>query len=144
MRTEIVQQQLNPWQLATLAELHRRWRDRVEARQEGTFAPDVDVCCTAEALVVTVDLPGVERKNLEISLDFNRLVIHGRRPREPLGEGEILHGSEAPHGSFVRSLTLPNDCRSDESSAELKNGVLTITVPLAPESRSRAIPIARR
>ena len=112
-----------------------------EERDAGSYSPEFAVRELGSGVVFEADLPGVEEKNLEVSLDFDRLVVHGTRPRDPAEEGEIAHLGERPFGSFMRAFTLPSGLDIDGTTATLVNGVLTVTIPRPQEAQPRKIPI---
>jgi len=112
-----------------------------QERDGGTYSPDFAVRELGGALVFEADLPGVAEKNLEISLDFDRLVVHGTRARDPETAGEIAHVCERPYGSFMRSFTLPAGLDIDATDARLHDGVLTVTVPWQKEAQPRKVAV---
>jgi HSP20 family protein len=108
----------------------------------GLFAPSFDVKENKEGYVFRADLPGVREEDLEISLTGNRLTISGKREQEKREQGETYYASERSYGSFSRAFTLPNGTDGDNVKAELKNGVLQVTVPKKPEVQPKKITIA--
>ncbi len=112
-----------------------------EERDAGSYSPEFAVRELSSAIIVEADLPGVDEKNLEISLDFDRLVVHGTRPRDPVEAGEIAHVNERPSGSFMRAFTLPSGLDIDRTAASLENGVLTVTIPRSPDAQPRKITV---
>ena len=103
------------------------------------WAPPVDLLETADAYLVIAELPGVSRDDLTISLhDDGRLTIAGvRRERS----AEEYHRVERGHGSFSRTFHLPIPVDADRISADLHDGVLTVTCPKAPNGGGRRIHI---
>jgi len=93
------------------------------------FLPTFDVRETAEAYIFKADLPGMKEENLDLSLTGNRLTVSGERKEEERQEGETYYTEERSHGRFSRTFTLPDGCDLDHVAADLKNGVLTVTVP---------------
>ena len=119
-----------------------RWDPFAELAPIGTamaFAPSFDVKETGEAYVFTADLPGVKESDLELSLTGNRLTINGKREEEKKEEGERFYTYERSYGAFSRSFTLPDGCSPDTAQAELKEGVLRVSVPKKPELKPRKI-----
>jgi len=114
----------------------RAWRGG-----EMTFAPAFEVKETKNAFVFKSDLPGVKESELDISLSGNRLTVSGQRQEEQREEGERYYTYERSYGSFSRSFTLPDGVDPDKVEAELKDGVLTITVPKKPEMQPKRIEI---
>jgi HSP20 family protein len=97
-----------------------------EQEIEGTdWAPAADVYENEKAYVVALDLPGIDRAALDISLDQNRLSIRGSRTIE---EGDERR-SERPRGRFIRRFSLPVTVDQQGIAAEYKDGVLRVTLP---------------
>ena len=112
--------------------------ERVSAGHQG-WAPAVDLCETAEAFIVTAELPGVAREQVRIEVHDGRLTLQGRRDaRVPC---EQYHQVERGHGEFSRSFALPPTVDPEKIAADLRNGVLTITVPKAPERGARRVDV---
>jgi HSP20 family protein len=112
---------------------------------EGTaFVPDFDVKETKDAFAFSADLPGVAEKDLHVQLSENRLSISGKRESEKTEQGETFYATERSYGSFTRSFTLPEGIDGDKIRAELKNGVLSITVPKRPEAQPKKISVASK
>ena len=103
--------------------------------------PALNVWSNEEETVVTAELPGFEKDNFEISVVQNTLTLRGERPTEELKEGEAYHRRERRNGKFVRSLELPFEVDSDKVEAAFRNGVLSIKLPRAEETRPKKIAI---
>jgi HSP20 family protein len=103
------------------------------------FVPTFDVKETKEAYLFTADLPGVKESDLEISLTGNRLTISGKREEEKKDEDERWFTYERSYGTFSRSFTLPEGVDPDHVAAELKDGVLRLTLPKRPELKPKKI-----
>ncbi len=100
------------------------------------WLPPVDLFETPDAFVVTAEVPGVQREDLDIHLHEGRLTLSGVRQLPP-GGCEQYHRVERGHGSFSRTFQLPGSVEADRITADLGEGVLTVTCPKAsgPESR---------
>jgi HSP20 family protein len=105
------------------------------------FVPDIDVKETPEAYVFKADLPGIKEKDLEIAMTGNRLIITGKREEEKREERATYFRCERCYGSFTRSFTLPEGANLEKANAELKEGVLTVSVPKMPEVQPRKIQV---
>jgi HSP20 family protein len=103
------------------------------------FMPQFEVKETKDAYVFKADLPGVRDEDLDISLSGTRLTVSGKREAEEKKEDERFFAYERSYGSFTRAFTLPEGVDGDHVDAELKNGVLTITVGKAPEHQPKKI-----
>lgn len=104
------------------------------------WVPAVDLCETAEAFVVTAELPGIPRDHVRIDVHDGRLTIQGRRDARV--SCEQYHQVERGHGEFARSFALPVGVDVTRISADLRDGVLTILVPKAPEHIPRRVAVS--
>ena len=98
--------------------------------------PRTDVAETDSALEVSIELPGLEREEVDVSLTDSALTIKGEKKREREESKKGYHLSERSYGSFYRSIPLPLGVDTDKASAEFKNGVLTVTLPKTQEALS--------
>lgn len=105
----------------------------------GMFVPSFDVKETKDAYVFTADLPGVKESDLELSLTGNRLTISGKREEEKKEQDDRWFAFERTYGSFSRAFTLPEGIDGENVGAELKDGVLRVTVSKKPEMKPRKI-----
>jgi HSP20 family protein len=110
-------------------------------QETGTWAPEVDVEETVDAIVLRADLPGMSKKNMHIAVEDGRLTISGERKNEVSEEGKNFHRIERTYGSFCRSFTLPATVLGDKVEATYRDGVLKVTVPKAEEVKPREIEI---
>ncbi|MBS1151103.1 MAG: Heat shock protein, family [Myxococcaceae bacterium] len=122
---------------------YREFTFPLTGRPEG-FVPDFDVKETHQAYVFRADLPGVKEGDLDISLEGNRLTISGDREEEEREDTDRYFTCERSCGAFTRTFTLPNDVEAERAEALLKNGVLTLKVPKAPERQARRIQVKAR
>jgi HSP20 family protein len=119
----------------------------------GTGSVPVDVQETAEAFVVTAELPGWKPEDVKISLQGESLTISGqyRAPEAaattPTSNGkqsspqQVYHLRERTYRSFTRSFTLPTTVNADTAQAHFEHGILTLTLPKAESARPKQIPI---
>jgi HSP20 family protein len=103
-------------------------------RFESAFSGDVPTAEVAEKekeFVVTVELPGIDQKNVDINITGNLLTIKGekREEKEEDQKEKHYHLSERRYGSFSRSFTLPETVAQDKITAAMKDGVLILTLP---------------
>jgi HSP20 family protein len=115
--------------------------DRFGGLQAGGFVPAVDVREAADGYKFRVDLPGVKEEDVDVSLTGNRLTISGQREEEKREDSDRYHSYECSYGSFSRSFSLPEGTDPDNVKAEMKDGVLNVTVPKRPEVQPRRIPL---
>lgn len=109
--------------------------------RDALFMPDVDVKETPEAYIFKADLPGIAEEDIEVSLTGNRMTLSGKREEERREEKETYFACERSCGSFSRTFTLPAETEPDKARADLKNGVLTVSVPKKPEVQPKTIPV---
>jgi len=102
--------------------------------------PLVNVFQQGEDLVVTAEIPGVRKDDLEISIKRNQLRISGKKSID-YGENISIHRQERSAGTFDRTFNLPLEIESDGVKAELQDGVLSLFLPRAEKDKSRAIRI---
>jgi len=108
-----------------------------------SFAPRVDFTETDTELRVAAELPGLEEKDIEVSLEDGVLTIRGERSAEQSADAKGVRHVETFRGKFQRSLRLPSEVDADAVKAVYRNGILTVTLPKPPESQPsvRNIPI---
>jgi HSP20 family protein len=106
------------------------------------WAPALDVHEDTDNFVIRAELPGLKREDIEVSLQDGALVICGERTAEKIEEGVEVHRQERYYGKFQRALTLPTPVAADKIKAQYKDGVLTVTLPKAEESKPKQIEIS--
>ena len=106
------------------------------------YAPRIDFTETDTEMRVAAELPGLEEKDIQVSLEDGVLTIRGERMAESKNEDakEVRH-VETFHGSYERSLRLPSEVDPDGVKAVYRNGILTVTLPKIPQPQPRAIPV---
>jgi len=104
------------------------------------MVPRADIYEGAKAVTVTVDLPGVERSNLEVTFERGELSILARREVSSVGAMKILH-REFGAGSFHRNFSLADGLDAEKIDAQLRNGVLTLTIPRVKPVRPKKVEI---
>jgi HSP20 family protein len=104
----------------------------------GAGAPAINVAETDGALEVSAELPGVEEKDIKVSVDGNRLVISGEKKHEEKRDEKDWHVEERSFGSFYRSMSLPFSPTDGAISAHLDKGVLHVTVTKPVEAAKSA------
>jgi len=106
------------------------------------FAPPVDVYEDASKLIIKMDVPGIDTKDLDVRVDGNLLTVSGERKLESEEKKENFRRVEREYGSFSRSLTLPASADAENISANFENGTLRIEIVKRADSRARQIKIA--
>jgi HSP20 family protein len=110
----------------------------------GMLAPRVDVSETDQDVQLTVELPGVEEKDIEVTMAGDQITIKGEKKTESQDStdegGRIFHRVERTHGAFQRTLTVPYQIDPDQVVADFKDGILTITLPKPADAVGKAQP----
>ncbi len=119
--------------------VHPAWRDVAEFECDNRAA--LDLVELEKESIVLVELPGVAKEDVKISLEEDLLTIKGERKASGLPDGARWIRSERSSGEFFRTIQLPHPVKADAVSAEMVNGVLRITLPKAEEARPREIGI---
>ena len=99
--------------------------------------PAADVTENEGEYLVAVDLPGIDRATLDISVDDNRLSIRGTRA----GQDATQHRGECPRGNFLRTFSVPASVDQSDIKADYKDGVLQVHLPKRPEPRAQRVEI---
>jgi HSP20 family protein len=107
------------------------------------WLPPVDIYESDNELALAVEVPGIDEKDIEISLENNVLSIKGERKFEKETKEENYHRVERSYGTFFRSFTLPTYADSDKVSAVHENGVLTIKIGKKPELKPKKVKILK-
>lgn len=109
------------------------------AETSGVY-PSLNLYDDGESFIARAEVPGVDPKDLEITVTHDTLTIRGQRVEEQ-PEGASYHRRERAAGSFQRALTLPDPVNSDKVAAACKNGVLEVRMPRADHVRPRKVAI---
>ncbi len=108
---------------------------------EKDFAPDCDIVESDEEFKILIDLPGLSKKEIGISLKDNVLTIKGER-EITIDEGEEFKRQERTRGAFARSFALPDAVNKAEVNASFRNGVLTVSMPKSENLKdTQSIPV---
>ena len=102
---------------------------------DNAFRADLDIGETPEDLKITLDVPGIDLKDIDIALSDHALVVRGLREERDEEKKEDYHRVERSFGAFERRVTLPCDVDSDKATADLEKGVLTITLPKSQHAK---------
>jgi HSP20 family protein len=103
---------------------------RARDQENAVLRPNIDVASTDKEYVITVEVPGVDEKDVKLELTGDgTLIIQGEKKHEKEQTDKNFHRVERSYGSFRRTLSLPEDASQENIQASFKNGVLTVTVP---------------
>ena len=103
--------------------------------------PRVDIVDRDNELVVKAELPGVDKKDLDISMTENTVTIKGSTSHEEKEEKGDYYRSEMSRGSYSRTLALPSDVEADKAKAKFKDGVLELTLPKLKKAKRRSVKV---
>ncbi len=117
------------------------WRRRRRWEEGGLWSPAIDVIDQKDKLIARVELPGVDKKDIKISLSDNNLTIEGEIEKDKDVKKEDYYCCERVYGKFSRSISLPVGIDKDKIKANYKNGILEISLPKKPEEKPKEITI---
>jgi len=147
----MAEKELTPWrpfgELGSLRrEMDRLWDsffgERPLARAwEREWAPSLDVSETKDNFVVKAEVPGIDAKDIDISLTGDVLTIKGEKKQEKEEKEEDYHLVERSYGAFSRSIRLPAEVESTKIKASYKNGILRVTLPKSEKVKAKEVRI---
>ncbi|NNJ98244.1 MAG: Hsp20/alpha crystallin family protein [Gammaproteobacteria bacterium] len=103
--------------------------------------PSVDVIERDDAVIVKAELPGVEKKDIDVSVTSNAVTIKGSSSHEEKEEKGDYYRCEISRGSYQRTLSLPADVDESKAKAKLKDGILQLTLPKVTKSKRKSIKV---
>lgn len=125
-------------------EMNRVFSDFLDETAEkgvSLLTPAMDLVEKPDVIQVKVELPGVKKDDVEITIKDDVLILKGEKREEKEEKGENRYYVERSYGSFARSLTLPSAVKTDQVKATFKDGVLEITMPKAEEEKAKKVEI---
>ena len=105
------------------------------------FAPPVDVYEDEHNITLNIEVPGIDEKDINVSIENNTLTVHGERRFEKDEKEENFHRVERMYGSFTRSFTLPNTVDPEQVTAHYEKGVLKIRLAKKAEAKPKLIKV---
>ena len=132
---------------APFAPFERSWfrdffdEDFFPAERRSEYAPELDVSETGNAYNVSVELPGLDPKDVDVSLENNVLTIRGEKKQEEEKKDKNYHRIERRYGTFTRSLRLPAEVDAEKIEANYQNGVLHVDLPKTEKSKPKRLEI---
>jgi HSP20 family protein len=112
-----------------------------EAFTTTSFVPPVDIYENEHNIVLKLELPGVDQKDLDIRIENNTITVRGERKFEKETKEENYHRVERRYGSFQRSFGLPNTVNPEQVTADYNNGILTVTLAKRAEAKPKQIKV---
>ncbi|MEO0004879.1 MAG: Hsp20/alpha crystallin family protein [candidate division WOR-3 bacterium] len=110
-------------------------------RAETYWAPPLDIEENDDSIVVRVELPGMNKEDIKVSLSGDTLTISGERKQESERKGKTYYRVERAYGKFQRTVTLPAEVEGDKAKASYKAGVLELVLPKSEKSKAKEITI---
>ena len=127
----------------------RREMDKIFRRVSSPFLhspvgyPAVNTWADKDKIIVKAELPGVQEKDIDISIEGDTLTISGERKPLDLPEGVVYHRQERSSGKFTRVLKMPYQVDPDKVAALVKNGVLEVNLERSEADKPRKISVKR-
>ena len=109
--------------------------------EERGWMPAIDMVDQNDEIVVKADLPGLDEKDIEVTVQDGTLTIRGERKAEKEEKKEDYYYAERSYGAFMRSLPLPRGVDADKVKATFKKGVLEVHLPKAKEAKGKTVEI---
>jgi HSP20 family protein len=130
----------SPERKVNMNTLVRENRDGDRAQTEQFIAPSANVMEAADGYTLQVEMPGVNKQDLEVSVENNELTIVGRRSL-PTVEGTLIHHESRPE-NYQRTFELDPSINADKISAKIEQGLVTLTLPKAEHVKPRKIAVS--
>lgn len=121
--------------------LHMDWPSFPKIKAFEGKSPSVDVIERDDEVLVKAELPGVDKKDIDISVTANTVTIKGKTSHEEKEEKGDFYRCEISRGSYARTLSLPADVDEDKAKAKFKNGILELTIPKVKKSRRHTVTV---
>ncbi len=113
-----------------------------DVMRRGVWVPPVDIFDNGNhELVIAAELPAVKKEDIEVSVDNNTLTIRGEKKMDAQMSEDCCHRVERSYGTFSRTFSLPATVDGGRVSADYKDGVLTVKLPMKEEAKPRQIPV---
>jgi HSP20 family protein len=112
-----------------------------EALTTTSFAPPVDIYEDEHNIVLKLEVPGIDEKDIDVRIDNNTLSVHGERKIEKEEKEENFRRVERQYGSFTRSFTLPSSVEPEQVSADYNQGVLKVKLAKKAEAKPKQIKV---
>lgn len=146
----IMQSELGPWRpfresVSLRDAMDRLFEDSFITPKGGTLAiPKIDIMDKKGAIVVKAELPGMKEEDVEIEIADGVMTVSGEKVEEKEEQEEGYYHKESHSGSFSRSFALPSEVVAEKAVAEMKDGVLSVTIPKIEPKKATKIKIAKK
>jgi HSP20 family protein len=121
--------------------LFREMNDGDSPLTTASFVPAVDIYEDAKKVVLKLEVPGIEEKDLDIRVENNTLTVKGERKFEKEEKEENFHRIERRYGTFYRAFTLPSTVDTEHVQANYQNGILKLELSKKPEAQPKQIKV---
>lgn len=136
------------WQPFAEVETMRRQMDQMfdeivglDRQTQAIWQPAVELQDTADKLILRAEIPGIEGKDLDIRVTREAVVVSGEHRYQKSAQERGLFRSEFRYGKFQRVIALPVAIENNQVEADVKNGILTLTLPKASEARNKVVKV---
>ncbi len=109
--------------------------------KHGVIAPNMDIYERKDEFVVKAELPGVDKKDIELTISHDNLTLKGEVKKEEEVKEEKYYSNERYYGTFKRAITLPHEIDSEKAEANYKDGVLEVILPKKEEAKPKEIKV---
>lgn len=146
----IMSSEMEPWrpfrEMVSLRDaMDRLFEDSVITPKTGSsMMPKIDIRDKKDAVIVRAELPGVAEEDIDVEISENVMTISGERKEEKEKEEEGYYYKESHSGAFSRSFSLPSDVKGEKASADMKNGVLVVSIPKLEPKKATKIKVAKK
>ncbi len=128
-------------------EMDRLWESFMEGKpgrrteEISRWVPSLDLSETKDSYIVKAEIPGMEPKDIDISLQADLLTIRGEKKQEKEEKEENYHFIERSYGSFSRSIRLPQEIKGNKIKASYKEGILKVILPKSEEAKKKEVKV---
>ena len=112
-----------------------------EASSPGEVEPAIEVAETPAAVIVKAQVPGVSKEHLQVNVTDTTLTLKGDVQEDKTTEDKHYHRREFHYGAFARTITLPTTVQAEHATAQLKDGVVEVTIPKREATTAKDVPI---
>ena len=112
-----------------------------ESMSKAEWSPTVDISENKDEYLVSAELPGMKKEDVQITYANNILKIEGERQKEEEKQDTNYHRVERLYGKFCRTFQVPTQIQADKIAADFKNGILTVHLPKAEEAKPKEVQI---
>ena len=107
-----------------------------------SIEPAVEVSDTQDTVLVKAQVPGMSKDNIQVNITEDMLTLKGEMKEEEKKDDKNYHRQEFRYGAFMRTIPLPSAVQADKATAQLKDGVLEISIPKSEKAKTKEIPVS--